>query len=199
MTGPESTTIRIDARALLPVIALGLVVFLIIFVELCGKTDVKPITGSGTPIPIGPTATLGPTSTAGPSATPDPGQATATQENAAAGADRDEIRQADLVKIRTGLDLYFEQNGEYPSTEGGIQTVCTFEDDDEGCAIKETIEGGTVPQDPLGNPGTNGYWLESTETTYTIFAQRESELFPGCPEKPAHLKEFPSVFCIRSQ
>jgi len=199
MAGPEGTTIRIDLRAALPVLALGFVILVIIFVELCGKTDLKPITPSGTPFLAGPTGTPGPSQTAGPSPSPPPAEATATQENAAAGADRDEIRQTDLNTIRNAMEQYRQENGEYPSTGDGIQTICTFEDDDKGCALQETIEGGTVPQDPLGSPGENGYWLQSTDTTYILYAQRESSLFPVCDKpKPDHLKDFRSVFCLHN-
>jgi hypothetical protein len=197
MTERESSTIRIDVRALLPVLVLAFIVLVIIFVELCGKTDVEPFEPSGTPIPVGPTSTVGPTATTGPTSTPDPAQGTATQESATAGADRDEIRQADLNSIASALEEYLAENGNYPSTEDGIQTVCTFEDDDEGCALREFLN--PIPSDPLGNPGTNGYWLQSTDDTFTIFAQRESDLFEACDDKPAHLEDFGSVFCIRNQ
>lgn len=195
MAGPESTTIRIDLRAALPILLLVLLIFAVIFLELCGRTDVEPVDPSGTPISVA-TSTEGPPPTEGPSPTLPPEAATATPENPAAGADRDEIRQNDLNAIKDALDLYLEENGEYPSTGDGIQTVCTFEDDDVGCALQETIAGGVVPQDPLGNGGENGYWLQSTEDTYTLYAQRESELFPACPEKPAHLEDFRTVFCL---
>lgn len=198
MAGPESTTIRIDLRAALPVLALFVVVLFIIFLELCGKTtDVRQAASEGTPIVVGPTATTGPTETPGPSPTELPGQPTATAENPAAGADRDEIRQSDLAAIRDALELYREDQGEYPSTGGGIQTICTFEDDDIGCALRDILD--PIPEDPLGSPGTNGYWLESTEDTFTIYAQRESDLFDACPVRPDHLEDFRTVFCLSSQ
>ena len=196
MAGPESTTIRIDMRAALPVLALAFVVLLIIFVELCGKTDIKPVAPEGTPFIAGPTSTPGPSPTEGPSATPEPAEATATLESASSLADRDEVRQTDLHTIQDALEQYFDENGEYPSTGGGIQTICAFEDDDKGCALKEVLD--PIPFDPLESPGANGYWLQSTETSYTIYSQRESTLFEACPEKPAHLEEFRSVFCLQN-
>jgi hypothetical protein len=199
MAGPEGTTIRIDLRAALPVLALALVIFFIFFVELCGKTDLKPVTPSGTPFVAGPTVTPGPSFTPGPSPSPAPLEATATPENTAAGSDRDEVRQTDLHTIQTALEAYKQKHGKYPSTGDGIQTVCTFVDDDKGCALKEAITGGTVPQDPLGNGGENGYWLQSTDTTYIVYAQRESDLFPACDKpKPDHLKDFRAVFCLHN-
>jgi len=197
MAGPESTTLRIDLRAALPILALVLVVFVIIFVELCGKTDVEPLDSEGTPIAAGPSATAGPTETPGPSPTAEPDAPTVTQENPAAGADRDEIRVRDLQTISDAMETYRAENGEYPSTGGGIQTVCTFEDDDKGCDLKEVLD--PIPSDPLGNPGENGYWLESTEDTFTLYAQRESDLIEPCPEKPAHLEDFRTVFCVSNQ
>jgi len=197
MAGPEGTTIRIDLRAALPVLALGFVILVIIFVELCGKTDLKPITPSGTPFVPGPTVTPGPSPTEGPSPSPLPAEPTATPENAAAGADRDEIRQTDLNTIQDAMEQYREENGEYPSTGDGIQTVCTFEDNDEGCALKEVLP--QIPSDPLGSPGENGYWLQSTDTTYILYAQRESGLFPVCDKpKPDHLRDFQAVFCLHN-
>jgi hypothetical protein len=193
MAGPEKTTIRIDLRAALPLLTLGFIILVIIFVELCGRTEVKPLP-QGTPFVEGPTSTPGPTSTVGPSPTPAPAEATATQENAAAGADRDEVRQTDLHTIQTALEQYKQKHAKYPSTGDGIQTVCTFEEFDKGCALKDVLD--PIPSDPLGNPGENGYWLKSTETKYTLYSQRESELFSGCGQHPDHLKAFRSVFCV---
>jgi hypothetical protein len=198
MAGPPGTTVRIDLRAAAPILLLGIIILMIIFVELCGKTDVKPLP-PGTPFVEGPMATLGPTQTAGPSPTPPPPNETATAAAQVSGADRDEVRVRDIATIRTALEAYRAKHGAYPSTGDGIQTVCTFEQFDKGCAIKETIAGGTVPQDPAGNPGENGYWLQSTDTTYIVYAQRESTLFDQCDKpKPDHLHDFRSILCVHN-
>jgi hypothetical protein len=194
MAGPGQTTIRIDLRAALPVLILGIIILAIIFVELCGRTDIKPLP-QGTPFVEGPTSTPGPTSTVGPSPTAPPPDATATEAARVSGSDRDEVRVRDLASIQKALQQYKQKHGSYPSTGDGIQTVCTFEQYDKGCALKDVLN--PIPADPLQNPGENGYWLQSTETAYTLFAQRESELFPACDQpKPDHLKSFKTVFCV---
>jgi hypothetical protein len=194
MAGPEPTTIRIDLRAALPVAALGLVVLVIIFVELCGREDVEPLAAT-TPFVEGPTSTPAPTFTPGPSPTTGPEQATATRESAVAGADRDEVRLADLNRIADALEEYAAEHDEYPSTGGGIQSLCAFEEFDVGCELRDVLE--SIPADPFGNAAQNGYWYESDGSRYTVYGQRESELFPACDEHPQHLRDFNSVMCVR--
>ena len=203
MAGPEGTTIRIDLRVAAPALLLGLIILVIIFVELCGKTDLGPFP-QGTPFVEGPTSTPAPTFTPGPSPTESPAEATATQENAAAGSDRDEVRVRDLTTIKQALEDYKQKRGNYPNTGGGIQSLCAFTEFDKGCALEEVLD--PIPSDPLGDPGENGYWLKSDGKTYVVYAQRESELFvqsgpdlfAPCDEHPDHLKDFRSVFCVRS-
>lgn len=192
MAGP--TTIRIDLRVVLPAAALGLVVLVIIFVELCGREEVGPL-GQSTPFVQGPTATLGPTFTPGPSPTAGPAQATATQESQVAGADRDEIRMSDLAAIGRALEEYRQEHDAYPDNEGGIQSLCVFPEFDVGCELNEVLD--PLPVDPLGDPANNGYWYQSDGDSFVLFAQRESELFPACDEHPQHLREFRSVLCVR--
>lgn len=194
MAGPDTTTIRIDLRAALPAAALGLVVLVIIFVELCGREDVQPL-ASSTPFVEGPTATPAPTFTPGPSPTPVPGAATATQEASLAGSDRDEIRVRDLSAIQQALEQYRQEHDSYPDTGGGIQSLCAFREFDVGCELEEVLS--PLPEDPLGNPGLNGYWYKSEASSYVLYAQRESELFPPCDEHPEHLEDFDSVLCVR--
>ena len=190
----STTTIRIDLRTLLPAAALGVVVLVIIFVELCGRQDVAPL-GDETPFVQGPTSTLGPTFTPGPSPTIGPEEATATQESQVAGSDRDEIRVRDLNAVRQALAQYQQEHGEYPSTGGGIQSLCAFVEFDVGCELQEILD--PLPEDPLGNAAENGYWYESDGGRYVIYAQRESELLPACDEHPQHLEDFRSVLCVR--
>ncbi len=203
MAGPEGTTIRIDLRVAAPFLVLGLVILAIIVSELCGKTKVEPLP-QGTPFVEGPTSTPAPTFTPGPSPTESPAEATATQASSAAGSDRDEVRVRDLGRIRQALADYKEEHGNYPSTGGGIQSLCAFTEFDKGCALEEVLD--TIPVDPLGDPGKNGYWLASDGRTYVVYAQRESELFvqsgpdlsAPCDEHPDHLRAFRSIFCVRS-
>ena len=191
---PDSSTVRVDLRAILAIAALAVVVLVIIFVELCGREDVEPLTQSPPPIER-PTEPPAATNTPGPS--PTQGPPTATPAPEPGGAERDLTRQGDLQSIEAAWEEYRADNGSYPSTEGNIQTLCVF-DSDEGCALEEVLQ--PVPVDPLGEPlAENGYWYTSDGDSYTVFAQRESEALPQCAaEHPEHLQDIESLLCVQS-
>ena len=192
MSGPEGRTVQIDLRALLPIVVLGVVVLTIIVTELCGREDVS---APDVRAPSGPTATVGPTIPPGPTATEGPEQETATAEVVAGGEGRDQTRQTDLADIQEALERYFANEDEYPNTDNNIQTLCVFEDVDIGCALKDVLD--PIPQDPLGDAATNGYFYQSDGDAYTLYAIRESELLPACDEQPQHLAAFDSILCLR--
>ncbi len=183
-------TVRIDLRAALPVVALGVVILVIIFVELCGREDVAPL---DTPAVQGPTATAGPTFTPGPSPTVGPSP---TAQIIPGSEERDATRIQHLAELQDALAQYLDENGSYPDTDGNIQTLCSFLENDVGCELEEFLS--PLPEDPLGNPVENGYWYASAGRSYFLFAQRESDLFPECDEQPDHLADFDSVFCFES-
>jgi hypothetical protein len=187
-------SVRLDLRAVLPVVALGVVVLVIIFVELCGREDIEPLAQS-TPVALASATpfTPGPTFTPGPSPTIEPAQATATREALVGGAERDVTRVQDLATIKEALEEYRDENGSFPDTQGNIQTLCAFTGADKGCDLEEVLS--PLPEDPLGDPAANGYWYASTATRYTLYAQRESEQFDACHEHPAHLKSVDSILC----
>jgi hypothetical protein len=187
-------SVRLDLRAALPVAALGVVILVIIFVELCGREQVKPLAES-TPVPLATATpfTPGPTFTPGPSPTMEPAEATATIEAVTGGRDRDVTRVQDLAAVVQALEQYRGEHGDYPSTAGNIQTLCAFTDVDKGCDLSEVLS--PLPEDPLGDAGTNGYWYASNGATYILYAQRESEQFDKCPDHPDHLKDFQSLLC----
>ena len=192
----EPTTVRIDPRAALPVAVFALVVFIIIFVQLCGTEDVKPL-GNGTPLAE---VTRGPTFTPGPGATAAPGRTalpTPTAVPQVGGDVRDAARIQDLTTIQQkGLAPYKAKNGKYPDTGGGIQTLCNYTEFDKGCALKDVFPG--LPNDPLGDPAQNGYWYKSDGNTYTLYARRDSNVVPECAEHPQHLNNVKSVMCVSS-
>ena len=188
----EPTTIRIDLRAALPVAALGLVVLVIIFVQLCGREHVQPL-ADVTPLAQ---ATPAPTFTPGPVATAGPAEATATQAAQVGGEDRDNVRVQDLSAIQLALTEYRLDHGGYPDTGGSIQSLCAFKEFDEGCKLESVLE--PLPVDPLGDPAVNGYWYASDGATYILYAVREGDLVPQCPERPDHLKKFESLMCVQS-
>lgn len=178
-------TLRLDLRAVVPIVALTTVVLIIIFVQLCGSEDVDPLAqGNGAPILTATPFTPGPSPTPGPTATPDP-----------AGPARDLTRRLDLATIERALGEYRQDNGSYPNTNGNIQTLCAFGEVDFGCALLEVLD--PIPSDPLGNPGGNGYWYASDGETYIVYSQRESEQIAACPDHPVHLQGFASLLCVQ--
>lgn len=190
MAGPITT--RVDLRAILPAAVLGLVVLSIIFVQLCGREHVQPL-ANVTPLAQ---ATLAPTFTPGPSPTAGQAEATATQAAQGSGDERDHARQQDLTAVQQALEQYHLDHNGYPDTKGAIQSLCVFEQYDQGCKLGAFLN--PVPSDPRGDPATNGYWYESDGTTYVLFAQRETSLLSECTVHPQHLKDFKSITCVRS-
>jgi len=185
--------VRVDLRAALPVVALAVVVLAIIVTELCGRDDVKLVVT--TPV-VGDTATPGPTFTPGPSPTPGAATETPTGEAPVGGEEeRDVQRQLDLTTIQQALDQFRQEEGEYPNTNGNIQTLCVFEDSDAGCALQDIVD--PVPQDPLGDPAANGYYYASDGETYVLYATREADALAECDEHPDHLGKIDSLYCVR--
>ena len=192
----EQPAVRLDLRAILHAAALAVVLLVIVFVELCGREDVKPYVQS-TPFPEVPTATTGPTFTPGPSPTGGGQEPTATEPVAQPGGEeRDTTRVQNLAAIRDALEQYRQEHNGYPDSANNVQTLCVFEEFDKGCELKEFLD--PIPNDPLGEPITeNGYWYVSTGDAYTVFAQRESDLFPDCPEHPDFLQQFDTLLCVQ--
>ncbi len=110
------------------------------------------------------------------------------------GRDRNAQRVEDIQSLQAALQLYFDDNGEYPNNEGTIQTLCVFPEFDVGCELLEVLS--QLPTDPLGTPSTNGYFYASDGSTYRIFGQRESDSFPECVEHPDFLQDFESILCF---
>lgn len=195
MTGQPA--VRLDLRAILPIAALALVVLVIIFVELCGREDVKPFVQT-TPFPTVPPVTPADTSTPGPTPTGGGAATTPTPPAVEPGGDqRDAQRTQDLAAIEAALQQYHDKHGKYPSSNNNVQTLCAFPEFDLGCKLKEMLD--PLPIDPKGEPITeNGYWFRATDDAYAVFAMRESDAFPACQERPEFLKQFATVLCITS-
>ncbi|MEX0785125.1 MAG: hypothetical protein WD939_00665 [Dehalococcoidia bacterium] len=178
---------RLDLRVVLPIAAFALVVFVIIFVELCGREDVEPLTERPDG---GPTPTLGPTFTPGPSPTFAPGVTPGVPATVTGGRDRDVTRVTDLQALQDAIEQYLDTEDEVPSTDGAVQTLCVFEEFDAGCAIRDVLD--PLPRDPLDQ----GYWYSSDGETYTIYARRETDSLPECDDHPAFLQDFDSLYCL---
>jgi hypothetical protein len=195
-------TLRLDLRYALPIAAIGVVLLVIIGVEVCGTDDTP---NPDNVVVVDETAEVGPTFTPGPS--PTPGAETATPEEAEQPpatvppeapqdpAERDAVREQDLAAIGTALAEFEADNDEFPNTNGGIQSLCVYEDADVGCELREFLD--PLPADPLGDPGRNGYFYRSDGETYTVFAQKEADALAECDEHPEHLSGFDNVYCIK--
>jgi hypothetical protein len=186
--GTEPDTVQIDLRWILPIGALAAIVFAIIFLELCGREDIDEAVTAPDPVD---TATAQTPVTPGPS--PTGGEATPTVISEPGEDQRDATRQQELAVIASALTQYRTESGSFPNTNGDVQSLCAFEVD-AGCDLEEVLN--PVPADPLGDPGTNGYWYQSDGNTYTVWAQRETDQGEECAEHPDHLSNFDSVFCV---
>ncbi|MEX1255273.1 MAG: type II secretion system protein GspG [Dehalococcoidia bacterium] len=186
---------KLDLRAVLPIAALTIVVLVIIFAQICGSEDVVAPEVVSTP-PETPTAEEpGETATPGPSPTEEPGAPTATEEPGGGEEERDVARQEDLTRLAFGLEAYRQENDAYPTTDGNVQSLCVFPGD-AACELEEII--GDLPNDPLGEPASeNGYWYASDGDTYTVWAQRETDTVPECPDHPSHLEGVDSLQCAQ--
>ena len=112
----------------------------------------------------------------------------------AGGRQRDAIRTQDLEAIRVVMETYQEEEGSYPDTDDGVQTLCVFQELDVGCAL---LDVAPLPEDPLGDARANGYFYTSDGERYVVYAQRESETFPACEEHPEFLQHFESLLCVQ--
>ncbi|MEX2158710.1 MAG: type II secretion system protein GspG [Dehalococcoidia bacterium] len=192
----DERTFQLDLRAIIPVAVLAIVVLTIIFLNLHGREGVEVVTQPAGPSPtLGPTPTPGPSPTPGPLPTIDPAQQTATAELAAGGSGRDQQRQLDLAAVSDALEAYRVENGDYPSTNNNVQTLCVFAEDDAGCALIDFLD--PIPLDPRGEPVNNGYFYQSDGQAFALYALRESDVLPECTNVPQHLSAYDSLLCLR--
>jgi hypothetical protein len=76
----------------------------------------------------------------------------------------DFARALDLNAIRDALIAYEARNGAFPSTGGGLTTLCATKND-RGCDLREVNAG--VPF----SDGPAPYWYASDGRTYTLVAR----------------------------
>lgn len=167
-----------DWRKLLPYAPIAAIVFVIVLavaIDLAVGGPSTPKANNQAPPPESVRATIAampvtvtpyvppatPTSTAIPTVIP-----------GSLAAARDETRLGDIMKVTVALKQYHDSKGEYPSTGGNIQTLCSYPDADAGCKLKEFID--PIPQDPSGQAVLNGYWYSSDGKTYVIIAGMDS-------------------------
>jgi hypothetical protein len=191
----DGDSVRLDPKAAVAIGALALIILIIIFIELCGRDEVEPLTQDQTQQQGQATAELGPTFTPGPSPTIGPALPTESPTPMVGGRDRDAVRVADMQSVQVVLGLYEADNGEFPTNEGTVQTLCVFTEFDVGCELLDVVD--RLPEDPLGDASVNGYWYASDGQTYELYAQRESDAFPVCTlPSPDFLQDFDSLLCV---
>lgn len=110
--------------------------------------------------------------------------------------ERDQIRRDDLAVIQGALEERATLTGDYPNTEGVVQTLCAYRNLDAGCAIESVL--AQIPDDPLRSPIRNGYWYRADGISYVVMAIQESTTVnTGCPADLApRLPEF-GTYCVR--
>lgn len=173
-----------------PVFAVSVIVFGILAIDLAfgGADNEEPLNLAPSPAPLR-TVTPRPRTVMPliPTASPTP-PPTATREPGPAAHIRDETRKNDLRDLREGLERYRQEKGEYPSTSGNVQTACVY-DVDALCKLKKLVV--PFPEDPLGDPGKNGYWYVSDGKTYLLVAAMEvPENASPADACPAEVREF---------
>jgi fumarate reductase subunit C len=85
---------------------------------------------------------------------------------------RDQTRASDLYKIGVALVQYRTDKGEFPSTDGDIQSGCGYVGLEALCKIKGYLD--PIPSDPNGDPITDGYWYVCDGKTFTLIAAVDS-------------------------
>jgi hypothetical protein len=109
---------------------------------------------------------------------------------------RNNTRLADLATLGKAMTELGTAKGGYPSTKGGLQTLCTYEEFDVGCALKSTLPD--IPGDPQGRNA--GYFYVSDGKDFAIVAKWEGQGNPpsdyACPEAVQKLKANERIACI---
>lgn len=152
---------------------------------LLGKlgTPVRGTYVAPTPSPVGFEPTRAPRATVVP--------------NTAAGTaeERDARRRSDILVLIDGLQRIHEEEGAFPSTGGGIQSLCIFPAD-QGCTLEEVI-GAAPPSDPLGDPNENGYWYQSDGKNAKIYISFEGDIpdEQRCVTDYAAFQDHPNLIC----
>jgi len=78
---------------------------------------------------------------------PQPTKAVATPSSS---AERNGLRRADLARLSVALQEYRDKCGSFPSTSGGIQSLCIYLDIDAGCELGEFLK--PLPTESMGPP-----------------------------------------------
>ncbi|HZP56565.1 MAG TPA: type II secretion system protein GspG [Dehalococcoidia bacterium] len=112
-------------------------------------------------------------------------------------AERDARRRADLLLLVAGLNQLKAKDGTYPSTDDKLQTLCNYKEFDKGCRLGEVMRS-PLPQDPLGDPISNGYWYQSDGQSAKVYASLEEDIAAEqqCPTDNVDLQKKANLICI---
>ena len=88
-------------------------------------------------------------------------------------ADRDQQRRTDVLVLYQAANALKAQDGSFPSTNGNVQTVCTYKDVDAACKLADVLPGD-IPHDPFG--ANAGYWYSSDGDSVAIYASLEGDI-----------------------
>jgi hypothetical protein len=179
-----------------PVALIVAVVIAALWLDMATGGEAKPpplIGALGTPVRgtfVPPTPTpLG----AGPTPRPRPTLAASTTGTP---EQRDAERRADVLILFDALLKLRERDGAFPSTGGNIQSLCVYQDIDQGCKLRDVIDGD-LPLDPLGEPNVNGYWYQSDGTNAKVFLSLEGEIDDSerCDTDYVDFEDDPNMIC----
>ena len=181
-----------------PIALIAAVIGAIIWFDATTGGEAKPnapLGAIGTPVRptyVPPTATpFG----AHPSPTPRPTSAAGAAVPQGTKDQRDAKRRSDLLILLNAVNQVKARDGSYPDSNNNVQTVCKYQDNDAGCALKAFIDGD-IPEDPLGNG--EGYWMQSDGTRARFFASLENSISDSekCPTTDAELVKHDNLICI---
>jgi len=156
-----------------PIVAIAVVVAAIVGTDLATGGAGEPKIENQAPVFAGMTPgttvprTPRPTTARTPTGTPAPTAAPTAVPSPIAEI-LDQTRKDDLQQIAAALEKYYDKKKEYPTTGGNLQTVCTYEEIDAGCKLKDFLD--PIPSDPRGDAAQNGYWYASDGKSYSLIA-----------------------------
>jgi hypothetical protein len=145
-----------------------------------------PVRGTYIPQPATPAGT----------ATPRP-RPTLTGNLEGTAEERDARRRNDLLLLLGAANQLKERDGAYPETSNNVQTVCAFQNLDQGCKFGEFLDDD-VPSDPTGDPVKNGYWYSSDGQSLKFYAALEVDVPEAakCATEDAELKKKFNLICV---
>jgi len=101
---------------------------------------------------------------------------------------RDNKRKSDLKAVQQALELYFQQNGKYPSTASGGVIQCNIGGDTSIRSWSSAFTCNSITyMNPLPKEPTTGsqpyyYFTSAPNSTYVISTQLENTKDPDLPQ-----------------